>query len=258
MQQRPELTRDAGRAWLRSRQGRRLLAAERRELRDALDSIFGELLLQIGDWGGADFFRLARTRRAALLAEWPGPEVAAVSRLDELAVASDSVDAVLLVHALDAAEDPRALLREASRVLRPDGHLVILGFNPFGPWGLRHFLSRRRYPPGARHFISERRLGDWLSLLNFGVQRRDYYHYHLPLQVSAGRVAEEPAERRMNRLARRLRRAGRRHLRRPLFAACYLLVARKEIYPLTLARPGWRRRPRLVGGLVNPTSRNAA
>ncbi len=257
MQQVQEQGAATSEAWPGSSLGRRLLAAERRELRTALDSVFGEQLLQIGDWGGEPFFRLARTRRAALVAERPLPHVAVVTRLDELAIASDSIDVVLLAHALDAADDPHALLREANRVLRADGQMVILGFNPYGPWGLRHFLSRRRFPPGARHFISERRLVDWLSLLNFRIHRRDYYHYYLPLQWSGSR-AEQPRERRIGQLARKLRRLGRRGLRRPIFAAAYLLVAQKEIYPLTAVRTGWHRRPRLVGGLMNPTSRNAA
>ena len=45
-----------------------LLSLVGNEERTALDSVFGEQLLQIGDWGGEPFFRLARTRRAALVA----------------------------------------------------------------------------------------------------------------------------------------------------------------------------------------------
>ena len=41
-------------------------------------------------------------------------------------------------------------------------------------------------------------------------------------------------------------------------ASCYLLVARKEVFTVTPVRPAFRRRPRLVGGLVNPTTRIAA
>ena len=44
----------------------------------------------------------------------------------------------------------------------------------------------------------------------------------------------------------------------PAFAGCYILVARKQTYVVTPIRPAWRRRTRLVGGLVNPTTRNAA
>ena len=41
-------------------------------------------------------------------------------------------------------------------------------------------------------------------------------------------------------------------------ASCYLLVARKEVITLTRIRPAVRRRTQLVGGLVNPSTRNVA
>jgi hypothetical protein len=44
----------------------------------------------------------------------------------------------------------------------------------------------------------------------------------------------------------------------PPFAGCYLLLARKQLYTVTPIRPVWKRRRQLVGGLVNPTTRNAA
>jgi ubiquinone/menaquinone biosynthesis C-methylase UbiE len=60
---------------------------------------------------------------------------------EQLAVASDSVDAVLLPHTLERSSSPHAVLREVDRVLRPDGVLIVLSFAPGGLWGLRHLLS---------------------------------------------------------------------------------------------------------------------
>ena len=48
-----------------------------------------------------------------------------------LPIADDSADFVLLAHALEAADDPKSVLREAVRVLRPEGRIFIIGFNPF-------------------------------------------------------------------------------------------------------------------------------
>jgi hypothetical protein len=44
----------------------------------------------------------------------------------------------------------------------------------------------------------------------------------------------------------------------PVFAGCYIVVARKQTCVVTPIRLAWRRRTALVGGLVNPTTRNAA
>jgi SAM-dependent methyltransferase len=242
--------------WLETAAGRRLLGAEAQQVAQALDSIFGDHLLQIGCWGPAQLFtRHARTRRSAVLAAQPGPGVGLVGELDCLPIASDSIDAILLPHVLEAAEDPHALLREVDRVLRPDGHLVILGFNPMGLWGLRRLASRGRFPPGAQHLITEHRLRDWLKLLSFAAEPAAFCHFALPLLGWPGRAAPGTRPRRLRALgyqaAKRLRQC------RP-FAACYLLVARKEVFRLTPVRPALRRRPKLVGGLVNPTTRNAA
>jgi SAM-dependent methyltransferase len=254
--------------WLTTTPGQRLLLAEKAALEAALDSVFGDQLVQIGEWGGDCFRGLARTRRHLVLADTPGDGTSAITRLDDLAVASDSVDAVLLPHALEMTDYPHAVLREVDRILRPDGHIVSLGFNPFGFWGLRHRLSRRTYPPGARRLISERRLRDWLRLLNYKVEETAWYHYQLPLKAAHPIIADGQAPEPLGRVDEpatvsaandAVWQSGWRRLRTwPPFAACYLLVARKEMYTVTPLRQSWRRPRQVVGSLVNPTTRNAA
>lgn len=253
--------------WLASPQGRNLLAAEVLEIRRALDGVFGDHLVQIGDWGGGVFLKAARTRRTAVVADRLTAGAGVLSHLDELAIPTDSVDAVLLAHVLEFHADPHTVLREAERILRPDGHLIVAGFNPHGFWGMRHFLSRRRFPPGVRHLISERRLRDWLRLLNLSVQDSHFYHFQLPFAravrppsgapVQAPRRASSPrpAVRRLHGISGSI---WRRMRSWPPFGACYITTSRKEMYTVTPVRPVWQRRRRLVGGLVNPTTRNAA
>ena len=104
------------------------------------------------------------------------PSLAAPSISPWLKIRSD---AVLLAHSLETHENPHGLLREVDRILRPDGQLIVLGFNPRGIWGLRRLIARGGFPPGARHLISDHRLTDWLRLLNFRVHDTGYYHYQL-------------------------------------------------------------------------------
>ncbi|WP_223717365.1 class I SAM-dependent methyltransferase, partial [Escherichia fergusonii] len=49
---------------------------------------------------------------------------------------ANSLDLVVLPHALELASDPHETLREVERVLVPEGRVVILGFNPASLWGL--------------------------------------------------------------------------------------------------------------------------
>src|SRR5690606_8794799 len=109
--------------WLSTPLGRRCLANEQRLMRRALERVFGEMCLQIGGWGSRNaFLRYARTQRRALVGWRAGSGADLISDTEQLAIASDSVDAVLLPHTLEQTPSPHALLREVVRILRPDGH----------------------------------------------------------------------------------------------------------------------------------------
>lgn len=253
--------------WLATPQGRNLLAAEVREMRRVLEGVFGDHLVQVGGWGSGVFLQAARTRRAVVVADWPQAGAGLISHLDELAIPDDSIDAVLLPHTLESHPDPHTVLREAERIIRPDGHLIVAGFNPHSFWGVRHLLSRRRFPPGVRHLISEGRLRDWLRLLSLHVQDSRFYYYQLPVSRTVLPETESPApsglaegaEQGAGRSWRGLSTKVWHRVRNwPPFAGCYITTSRKEMYTVTPVRPVWRRRRRLVGGLVNPTTRNAA
>lgn len=227
--------------------GLALLASESAAVEQALAQIFGLQLLQVGSWGLPDqFLRYARTRRQSLLAAESGTGVAAISRPSRLSIESDSVDVVLLPHTLEIDPQPHQVLREADRVLVGEGHLIVLGFNPWSAWGLRHVVSRRRFPVGARRLIPEKRLSDWLSLLGMDVAE-SVHHLHAPP------INRESLQRRLGSLEG----VGRRVLS-PLPGA-YVLVAQKRVYSVTPVRPSWSRtRHRVAGGLVEPTTRSAA
>lgn len=232
-----------------------------------LEGVFGDHLVQVGSWGGGAFLEAARTRRSVLVADRPAAGVGMLSHLDELSIPNDSVDAVVLAHVLERHGDPHTVLREAERILRPDGFLIVAGFNPHGFWGMRHLVSRRRFPPGVQQLISEGRLRDWLRLLNLSVQDSRYYCFRLPFASTMKpetdlATAETPAIAPAHPAVRRLRGLSGKIWHRvrtwPPFGACFITTARKEMYTVTPVRPVWQRRRRLVGGLVNPTTRNAA
>jgi SAM-dependent methyltransferase len=198
--------------------------------------VFGDQILQIGVWGEPDcFLDLARTQFTALFSDKAGPGVSSIAMPHQLPVLKDSVDAVLLPHTLELAEEPHSVLREVDRILRPDGKLIVLGFNPFSWLGLRHQLASEGFPPGLRRQIPSGRLIDWLRLLNLNIESVTGCY----ASVATGR---------MRTMLRR----------RSWFASVYVMVATKESIPMTIIRPRLRRRARLVEGLVNPTTRNVA
>jgi len=264
-----------GAEWFETGGGRALLREEGRRVRRALDSIFGDQFLQIGTWGNQYFGDYARTRRVAAVDDHLSAGVDFVTSPDCLGVANDSVDVVLLPHVLESHNDPHGVLREVDRILRSDGQIIILGFNPVSIWGFRHLLSRRRFPPGIRRLMPEHRLRDWLRLLNYSVDNSSFQHFQTPLlrrrrpeQAPVARAPAGDAQRFDNATARSggrfiraaasswkaARKAWRRYAP---FASAYIVVVRKELFTVTPIRPVWKPRRRLVGGLVNPTTRNS-
>lgn len=215
---------------------------ESRVVEEALDGIFGEHCLQLGLWGdNRTFTRFARTQRCCILSETAEDGPSAVAELHRLPVESDSIDAILLPHTLDYSDRQHAILREVDRVLRSNGQVVILGFNPGGLWGLRRLVPGAGMPPGADHLISDRRLRDWLQLLDMRIQSASRYFFRWPLPGNKARASSE------------WERRGQAWW--PELAACYMLTAQKRVSTMTPVRPAWWRQPKVVTGLAEPSTR---
>ena len=88
--------------------------------------------------------------------------------------AQDSLDLVCMPHVLERSDNPHATLREAHRVLMPEGRLVLTGLNPWSVWGLKHRAWRRHHLTGEVgspvQLLESGRLKDWLRLLGFDIE----------------------------------------------------------------------------------------
>ena len=56
----------------------------------------------------------------------------------------NTIDLIVMPHALEFTDDPHLMLREAWRVIRPEGQIVISGFNPFSLFGTQALFRPRR------------------------------------------------------------------------------------------------------------------
>lgn len=232
------VTRQRLRAWFTHLPGRWFQAEERERLRKILPNLFGYHLLQLGDLYSKECLNSSRIPH--VMVQDPDQQAAppAGERLrsvfrgepDFLPVAGDSIDVVLMPHTLEFTESPHQVLREVERVLIPEGHVVILGFNPWSPWVLwRVALGWRARPPWCGHFIRASRLSDWLQLLGFDIVSCERYFYRPPLSHKG--------------IMRRLRFLDQWMPRwLPVLGAGYVVVAKKRVVTLTPLKPSWRSR----------------
>lgn len=235
------------RAWFDAPQGRHVLGSEHALMDAALAELFGFVMVQVGDWGppGA-LLGARRTPQLVIAAPERGAGDDAV-RCDPAALpfASESVDVVVLPHTLEAAARPHDVMRECERVLVGEGHLVVLGFNPWSAWGLRRRIGAKRFPFDLPNAISEQRLGDWLALLGLETLAVRRHLHGLPLSSAAGL-----------RRGAGLERFGAKAW--PRLAGGYVLTARKRRFGATRVRVADARRARLVGGAEPAVQRAAA
>ena len=155
---------------------------------------------------------------------------ALVCEFTDLPFATQSLDLVVLPHALEVVSDPHACLREVDRVMVAGGQVVITGFNALSLWGARQAFGRLGGPlylPQQGEFISPRRVRDWLRLLSF--------------EVTAGRYGcYRPAACTQPWLDRWrfMEKAGDRWW--PMLGAVYMLVATKRVRSMRLVGKAWK------------------
>jgi SAM-dependent methyltransferase len=217
-------------SWYAKPAGQYLLEQERLLVEELLHQVFGYHQLQLGITRNQPL-GLENTLSHKIYAGASGGNIGLVTETDSLPFFNDSMDVVLLHHALEFADSPHRLLREAHRVLAPRGHLIVLGFNPLSLFGAglqaQGQLPRSRWSGAS--LKSTRRLRDWLHLLGAEVE------------VVRHCFAVPPAG--GERLFRYLRNCDQflgRH-RLPL-GGVYAVHAQKQVSTLTPTRARWQRR----------------
>src|SRR3990167_1032109 len=123
---------------------------EKKALDHIFEKICGVQLLQIGGPSGHDWISAARFSRLF----WIDPffhaqqsKLFIQAHYTELPVRSESMDAVLFLHQLSHTQDVPEILAEVARVLKPNGHCVIVDFNAWSLWRLWQLKTNKCYSP---------------------------------------------------------------------------------------------------------------
>jgi SAM-dependent methyltransferase len=169
--------------WFQSALGRNLLANQRIVIDKKIHRLFGFHQAEIGVSHRVPVGNPSSLgHKFYVLPTWEPdlPKNSIISSSGEIALDHDIVDLVILHHTLDFSPDPHQTLREAARILKSSGNLLIIGFNPFSLWGLKRLLSTRKKAPWNMRFITGSRVEDWLNLLDFSVSGVETHFYGLP------------------------------------------------------------------------------
>lgn len=231
--------------WYQRPLGQRLLAQIQTGLDRWLPGLFGYHLVLVGGcWHADATLAQSKIRHKLVIGQAQAEGCALVALPEAMPLAADSVDLVILFHSLELATEPHRVLREVERVLIADGHLVIIGFNPYSLWGLvRRVAGWRLDGPWRNPFYSSGRLKDWLLLLGLEILDSGSLYFRPPSQRLAARDGLRSLERIVPRVL-------------PFAGGVNLLVATKRVVPLTPVKPRWRPRRSPVGSrAMEPSTR---
>lgn len=211
--------------WFSTPRGEYVLGWERGQMASAVEDVFGFQALQVG-LPQIDFLAENRMPFRFCAGREAGCELRAEP--SALPIASASIDLVVLPHVLEFSPNPHQILREAERVLMPEGQLVIAGFNPLSLWGAKRALGRRGTDvPWSGDFIGLLRLRDWLKLLGFELNGGKFGCYAPPIANATW----------LRRLAF-LEKAGDRWW--SIAGGVYVVRAVKRVAGMRLVTPAWK------------------
>ncbi len=201
--------------WRASSYAKQYLDRERQYLKSALRQVSGPRVLQLGSVIDSDIIadidfpqliiadtQIEHTKTSSLVLD---PAF--------LPIREDMVSTIIVPHVLERHELPHQVLREVHRVLTPEGHIILTGFNPISMMGLQRLIFKRAVCPGS--YFTANRVSDWLQLLGFEIVASSTFQYS-PL-INGSRV---------RKLFNFLNPLGDRWL--PMMGGGYMITARKK------------------------------
>ena len=195
----------------------------------AVADVFGFHALQLG-WSGYDLLAQSRIPYKHYLHTRQTKESSMLCEPEYLPLSENSVDLVCLPHVLEQCSDPKQALREAFRVLVPEGTLILTGVTPLSCLGLRARTGWFKKIGAFKRLFTARRIRDWLSVLGFEVVQSHYLMHALPINDISW----------LERQAR-LEKWGACTF--GMTGGVYFLVAKKKVLNVRLLKPDWKKSP---------------
>lgn len=171
--------------WYQNNLGQLVLQVEQYELDKVLPTCFGYHLLQLGGPHEKGWLASSPIKHHIHYAEVlpnPTPKSAVCGDFADLPFLPDSIDVVLIPHLLELIDNPQQVLKASVDVLIADGHIIILGFNPFSLWGMWWLARHKRDQiPWVGQFRRIGQIRHWLAALDCEIDTLETYFFRPPL-----------------------------------------------------------------------------
>ena len=156
-------------------QGKLLLRQEVKFLRRSITVGCKQTILQIGGVGWEDDIIDCSLFQRYCILDGKGRGCADAVKIRgksfKIPIQSESIDLVILPHLIEFDVNRFQTMREIERILKPEGEVIVLNFNPLNMWVRMQFLWNKKMSDTWKgYFISRRRIADWLKLLNFEIK----------------------------------------------------------------------------------------
>ena len=231
--------------WLASTAGQYLQAEEQVLYDQVVVDFFGFNALQMG------CAQMELLRNSRIPNRFVASEFAIDIAKNQLSCSDDflpfvdmSIDLLLLPHRLEFSEHPHQTLREAARVMMPEGHLVVSGFNHLSLWGatagFKKIISSKASYPWNGKFIGLTRLKDWLALLGFEVVLVEMCCHIPPFE----KISWHRRFSFFDKVSSR---------RCAMLGGVYFIVAKKRVVGMTPIKPQWKLSPLKSTLIPRPT-----
>jgi len=231
--------------WLKTALGAYTLARERAWLDTVTPDIFGYHAVQLG-LPDHDLLRESRMVNRMIVSHEVSTNNTVLAEFHALPFEAQSIDLCVLPHTLEFSEMPHEILREVDRIMRPDGRILIIGFNPWSLYGAKRLFNVNDAfdAPWNGQFVSLVRMKDWLELLSFEPSKGRLACYIPPLSGVKWHQRFGVMER-----------IGERWW--GVAGGVYMLEAIKRVKGMRLIKPAWSdtvKRERKFGAVANRSS----
>ena len=218
--------------WFNTPLGQRLLISQQQMLDQIMPKIYGYHLMQLSVLNDQTLSRQSPVTHHFSIGINELSQQQAIARFEQLPIKAESVDCVILHHALEYSTNPQKVLSEAANTIISNGYIVIVCFNPISLLRLKKQLGRcfTSTPHWRHHSLYRTRVIDWLRVLDFELANIQYGYHGLPFD--RGYCNE------LDRFCGKLL---------PLLGSFYIITARKSVIPMTLIKKPWKAATNLPG-----------